>query len=97
VRVSLRETTKACEELVESGELEGGYRVMADGRLERVYRRAGLLLDDGGRGLAGRVEVTFARGPDRATEIIVEDLSDGRRADRTIGYHGAEGYRFPTV
>ena len=35
--------------------------------------RAGLLLDDGDRGLAGRVSVTFARGPRKATHIVLAD------------------------
>lgn len=35
--------------------------------------QTGLLLDDGVKGLEGRVEVTFTRAPERLTRLILED------------------------
>ena len=38
-------------------------------------KRSGLILDDSDRGLCGRIEVTFLRGPERSTTIYLEDCA----------------------
>ena len=40
-----------------------------------VLVRTGLLLDDGDKGMAGRMEVEFERGTESATQITLEDVS----------------------
>lgn len=41
-----------------------------------ALKRAGLILDDSDRGLEGRMEVEFSRGPTNRTEIFLEDIEN---------------------